>query len=357
MALLDSKAQYFARAKEIGLSAQCMSSLQSHAIETLGALAFSVGTTPGECSPQDFQQFVLDKQIQLEGSDEFLLKRLIFEAQTLFMTSIQNQVLTAGLPAGADSNAKKLPPVERQARIVEQKQRLVGVIIQGESEPSFELIDLAYSMIESKSIKFIPPHRCTKRDTELLENTSKDKEILTIEQGRLTTKKSSLPNASTSDALKLSNCFVRRALALDLAQVSTFTQINKYHHSCFLLNFQSKRLLVILQPLSNRSCKPTSSFGPNLRKKLALTCHLRQWTHLFKKSWSVPSFHFTFFHVRKFLLLSLQSRTTMPQLDRVKDLIVLDMTVMGPTKVSRAKARAKAKPRRHQCQCLFLCVA
>ena len=229
MALLDSKAQYLARAKEIGLSTQCVSSLQAHGIETLGALAFSVGTTPGECSSQDFGQFILDKQIHLEGSDEFLLKRLIFEAQTLFMTSIQNQVLTAGLPAGADSSAKKLPPVERQARIVEQKQRLIGVIIQGESEPSFELIDLAYSMIDSKSIKFIPPHRCTKRDTELLENTSKDKEILTIEQGRLTTKKSSLPNASTSDALKLSNCFLRRALALDLAQVSTFTQINKYH--------------------------------------------------------------------------------------------------------------------------------
>ena len=222
MALLDSKAQYLARTKEIGLSTHCVSSLQSHGIETLGALAFAVGTTPGECSSQDFQQFILDKQIQLEGSDEFLLKRLIFEAQTLFMTSIQYQ-------AGADSSAKKLPPVERQARIVEQKQRLIGVIIQGESEPSFELIDLAYSMIDSKSIKFIPPHRCTKRDTELLENTSKDKEILTIEQGRLTSKKSSLPNASTSDALKLSNCFLRRALALDLAQVSTFTQINKYH--------------------------------------------------------------------------------------------------------------------------------
>jgi hypothetical protein len=97
------------------------------------------------------------------------------------------------------------------------------------TEPSFELIDLAYSMIDSKTIKFIPPHRCTKRDTELLENTSKDKEILTIEQGRLTSKKSSLPNTSTPDALKLSNCFLRRALALDLAQVATFMQINKYH--------------------------------------------------------------------------------------------------------------------------------
>jgi len=29
--------------------------------------------------------------------------------------------------------------------------------------------------------------------------------------------------------LKLSNCFLRRALALDLAQVATFMQINKYH--------------------------------------------------------------------------------------------------------------------------------
>ena len=229
MALLDSKAQFSARAREIGLSTPCTNSLQAHGIDSLSSMAFAVGTTPGECSPQDFQQFLLDKNITLEGSDEFLLKRLIFEAQTLFMTAIQSQVLSAGLPGGSDSTSKKLPPVERQARILEQKQRLVGVIIQGETEPSFELIDLAYAMIESKSIKFIPPHRCTKRDTELLENTNKDKEILTIEQGRLTSKKSSLPNTSTSDALKLSNCFLRRALALDLAQVTSFDQINKYH--------------------------------------------------------------------------------------------------------------------------------
>ena len=69
--------------------------------------------------------------------------------------------------------------------------------------------------------------RC--RVVELLESTNKDKEILTIEQGKLTPKQSSLPNTSTSDALKLSNCFLRRALALDLAQVTSFTQINKYN--------------------------------------------------------------------------------------------------------------------------------
>ena len=54
MALLDSKAQYLARAKEIGISAPCVDSLHNHGIDSLGALAFAVGTTPGECSSQDF---------------------------------------------------------------------------------------------------------------------------------------------------------------------------------------------------------------------------------------------------------------------------------------------------------------
>lgn len=124
MTLLDSKAQYFARAKEIGLSMLRVDSLHAHGIDTLGALAFATGTTPGECSSQDLQQFVTDKQIHFEGSDEFFLKKLIFEAQTWFMTSIQTQVLSAGLPGTSDSGAKKLPPVERQAHIIEPKNPL-----------------------------------------------------------------------------------------------------------------------------------------------------------------------------------------------------------------------------------------
>jgi len=107
MALLDSKAQFSARAREIGRSTPCVNSLQVHGIDSLNSMAFAVGTTPGECSSQDFQQFILDKNIVLEGSDEFLVKRLIFEAQTLFMTTIQSQVLSAGLPGGSDSTTQE----------------------------------------------------------------------------------------------------------------------------------------------------------------------------------------------------------------------------------------------------------
>ena len=83
MALLDSKAQFQARSKDIGLSDRCSTSLRDQGIDSLGALAFAVGTTPGECSTQDFQHFIVEKHIDLQGSDEFLLKRLIFESQTL----------------------------------------------------------------------------------------------------------------------------------------------------------------------------------------------------------------------------------------------------------------------------------
>ena len=119
MALLDSKAQFQARSKDIGLSDRCLASLRDQGIDSLGSLAFAVGTTPGECSTQDFQHVIVEKHIDLHGSDEFLLKRLIFESQTLFMTSIQNQVLSGGLSSSGESAGKKLPPVERQARISE----------------------------------------------------------------------------------------------------------------------------------------------------------------------------------------------------------------------------------------------
>lgn len=75
------------------------------------------------------------------------------------------------------------------------------------------------------------------REIELLDYTSKDKEILYLEQGKLATRKSTLPSTSTNDALKLHFCFLRRALALDLAKVFSFDVINRYHQQ--LLSYLS----------------------------------------------------------------------------------------------------------------------
>lgn len=230
MSVLDSEAQFNARATELRLSTTCLASLKDTGLKTLGALAFAVGVTPGECTAEEFQNWF--QHFNSVDGDAFIVKRLMFEAQTMMMANLQQSVAT-------DAPSKHLPPIERQSRIEDQKRRSVGILIQGDSEPSFELIDLAHDMLEKKSIKYIPPHRCTKRETELLDNSSRDKEIIYLEQGRLTTKKSSLPSTSTNDALKLHFCLLRRALALDLAQVLSFDAANRYHQH--LLSYLSSK--------------------------------------------------------------------------------------------------------------------
>ena len=58
MSILESDAQFQARAKELKLSDNCLPSLQDQGATTLGNLAFVLGTTPGDTKPEDFERFV-----------------------------------------------------------------------------------------------------------------------------------------------------------------------------------------------------------------------------------------------------------------------------------------------------------
>ena len=227
MSIIDSEAQFEARAQELGLSPDCLQALHTKGVHTLGQLAFALGPTPGETKPEEVQAF-LSKLAACTETDALIVQRLIFEAQTLLVASLKAQVEQSS--SSAAESAKHLPPLERQARIDRQKERLVGLHIAGESEPSHELIDLCFSMFESKAIRYIPPHRCTKRDLEIQEGLhAKDKDVLILEKGALKTSSKQLPNAPTNDGLRLYHCLLRRALALDLAGLVTFSVSDKYH--------------------------------------------------------------------------------------------------------------------------------
>ena len=60
------------------------------------------------------------------------LRRLHFEASTLVVAQLKSKV--SGDP---DEGKQKLPIVEKQARLENQKRRLIGVEIEGELQPSF----------------------------------------------------------------------------------------------------------------------------------------------------------------------------------------------------------------------------
>lgn len=145
MSILESDAQFQARAEELKLPDECLKSLTDQGATTLGNLAFVLGTTPGDTRPEDFERF--SARLVATESDKLVLKRLIFEAQTLFVASLKQQVEgTSSSGSTGDQPQKKLPPIERQSRIDEQKKRLTGLLIQGDHEPSHELIDLVHSI-------------------------------------------------------------------------------------------------------------------------------------------------------------------------------------------------------------------
>ena len=52
---------------------------------------------------------------------------------------------------GQSSTARKLPVPEKQARIADLKHRLNGVLLEGEKEPSYGLLDLCQTIYETSS--------------------------------------------------------------------------------------------------------------------------------------------------------------------------------------------------------------
>ena len=59
--------------------------------------------------------------------------------------------------------------VEKQARLEDQRRRLVGFEIEGELPPSFQLVDAVNNMIEINTVQWIAPSKATSRDQEVLQ--------------------------------------------------------------------------------------------------------------------------------------------------------------------------------------------
>ncbi len=99
---------------------------------------------------------------------------------------------------------------------MQQQARLSGLSISGELQPSHALIDLAASMIESNSVLWIGPSKCSKRESELQLATKEKPQILSLEQQPLKVVASeSNIRVDNSTELQLQWSLQRRGIALD----------------------------------------------------------------------------------------------------------------------------------------------
>jgi hypothetical protein len=117
--------------------------------------------------------------------------------------------------AGVEGS-RKLPPVEKVARLQEQQARLKGLTIKGELQPSYALIDLIAGIHDSGSIVWVPPSKCTKRDSEVQQSLKEKPTTLTVEQQTLKLAAGEPKiRADTSNELLLQWALQRRGLAFD----------------------------------------------------------------------------------------------------------------------------------------------
>ena len=153
------------------------------------------------------------------------MRMLLFESATLVTAHLKAQATADD----ADVAGRKLPHVEKQARLAEQRKRLVGVLVEGETQPSYALVDMCQLISESNSITWISPAKCTKRDVEVQMLGKEKTSLVQAETGALKLSTAAkAPEAEHTSAIQLMYCLIRRGLALDQCSLIPWKEHDLY---------------------------------------------------------------------------------------------------------------------------------
>ena len=204
--------------------------LSDKGIASLAQLGFAAGTpgTTDETSLRAWASKTLGS-LSVPLGQEIALRRLLFTAHTLIIASLKEEVARASSAADV---VRKLPPVEREARLT----KLPGIDLTRHQEPSYELVDAFSAMLEARSVRWVPFHRCTSREQELSARSyNKELQVMQSQDGKLSLKEGQASrHANVSDGLRVQQAMSRRAAAAEIAGIATFDALQKWH--TYLLN-------------------------------------------------------------------------------------------------------------------------
>ena len=218
---LESTNALRSRAAEVSLTAEEINALTNNGVSSLARLAFAA-CAPGQ-TPTDDQLTALLRPVPLNPGNAASLKRLIFEAQTLICSEVKDK---AG--KREDSSQASFAAPERDARIVQQRNRLTGLRFKGEEECSHASYDLVLAVLEKDCLTYLGPEKFPTRRNELMQK--KPRKEISIDQSQLVIKdKQPELTCPMITELEIANAFKRRALAFDLAGASTYNTMTAYH--------------------------------------------------------------------------------------------------------------------------------
>ena len=214
--MLDSKAVFRDRAIEIGLSNDLCQRFDDLGWNTYGKLAFASNFQPGQADETPLIKLAEEVTRLSPPPAEVLplIRRLVFESYTLAAADLKSRVERKD-----EDTPRKLAHAERASRHAAQVNRLRGLDLTGELEPSHSLIDLIFQMSEDNQLKYVRWEQCTKRDQELMglktDSTWKPDASGIIREAKVQEE----VKADISSDLKLKYALQRRSLAFDQARL------------------------------------------------------------------------------------------------------------------------------------------
>jgi hypothetical protein len=222
--IVDSEAQFDLRLEQVKVPSQLQRALKNAEVSTISSLAYAHGQPGQPIIAADFETWVrqLDPAATVGGVSS--LKRLLFESQTQLLAILKEQVMNP-----EPSVARKVPPAERETRLANLKTRLVGVLVEEHAEPSHSLLDAATQLYDQNVLRFIPLEKCYSRLTELSCTNKPQSKLLEVESSKVVIRdKDAEFESSVESSCQALEAFKRRGLALDFANVMTFTCHDKY---------------------------------------------------------------------------------------------------------------------------------
>ena len=226
---LESEAEFAARAKEIGLDDAVITRLSRNGVKSFGALAFITPYRPGQVDEQPFLT-ALNTVLGRDPTNPelIILRRLFFESCTLSISELKQRT-----ERDDATEPTRMPVAERNARIEDQKTRLVGLHFSPENEPSHKLVDSIVQMGIDQTLEWLPWEKLTNRASEIT-HSQKDFKLSFDAQGSLkVAQKQQEPEASVAGEMKVRQALNRRARAFDLAKLCGYNKMEEWHERVF----------------------------------------------------------------------------------------------------------------------------
>jgi hypothetical protein len=221
--IVDSKAHFESRCAEVLLPSPVVATLQTAGLTTLAQLAYAIGQ-PGQPLPDgDFQTWATVTIGTMTLGAQSALRRLIFEAQTLLLQDLRQQISDP-----ASGSVRPIAEAERASRLQRLKKDLGGLHFDVDSTPSNALLDLTCAMAQVGEAKYIAPAKCTSRALEACQDKTPQK-IVHLESEKLVIKEGEASlTPDTSTPLLLQNAFKRRGLATHFAGICSYVVHDRY---------------------------------------------------------------------------------------------------------------------------------